>query len=75
MRLKEARRMRRTIVIEDNLLIDAQRLLGTNGVRDTVDKALREVIRKNRLEQLRKSLGKMDLGQTSEELTMLRDTE
>tara|TARA_B100000809_G_C14832637_1_gene421638 strand:+ start:63 stop:266 length:204 start_codon:yes stop_codon:yes gene_type:complete len=67
--------MRRTIVIEDNLLIDAQRLLGTNGVRDTVDKALREVIRKNRLEQLRKSLGKMDLGQTSEELTMLRDTE
>lgn len=67
--------MRRTIVIEDNLLIDAQRLLGTNGVRDTVDKALREVIRKNRLEQLRKSVGKMDLGQTSEELTMLRDTE
>ena len=67
--------MRRRVVIENNLLADAQRLLGTTGVRDTGDKALREVIRKNHLEQLRKSLGKMDLEQTSEELTNLRDAE
>lgn len=67
--------MRRTVVIEDALLADAQRLLGTSGIRDTVEEALREVIRRYRLEQLRKSLGTMDLGLTSEELTRLRDAE
>ena len=67
--------MRRTVVIEDALLEDAQRLLGTSGIRDTVEEALREVIRRYRLEQLRNSLGTMDLGLTSEELTRLRDAE
>ena len=57
------------------LVEDAQRLLGTSGIRDTVEEALREVIRRYRLEQLRKSLGTMDLGLTSEELTRLRDAE
>jgi Arc/MetJ family transcription regulator len=65
--------MRRTVVIEDTLLDDAQRLLGTKGIRDTVEEALREVIRRHRLEQLRKSLGTMELGLTPEELTRLRD--
>ena len=67
--------MRRTVVIEDTLLDDAQRLLGTKGIRDTVEGALREVIRHYRLEQLRNSLGTMELGLTSEELTRLRDAE
>ena len=67
--------MRRTVVIEDTLLSDAQRFLGTSGIRDTVEEALREVIRRYRLEQLRKSLGTMELGLTSEELTRLRDAE
>ena len=67
--------MRRTVVIEDTLLDDAKRLLGTSGIRDTVEEALREVIRRYRLEQLRKSLGTMDLGLTSEELTRLRNAE
>ncbi len=76
MRILEAHRMRRrTLVIENNLLAEARRLLGTSGVRDTVEQALREVIRRHRLDQLRKSLGKMDLGHTSEELTKLRDAE
>ncbi len=65
--------MWRTVVIEDSLLEDAQRLLGTRGIRDTVEKALREVIRRHHLEQLRQSLGTLDLGLTSEELTKLRD--
>ena len=64
--------MRRTVVIEDTLLNDAQRVLGTTGIRDTVEGALREVIRRHRLEQLRSSLGAMELGLTSEELTRLR---
>lgn len=67
--------MRRTVVIEDTLLADAQRFLGTSGIRDTVEEALREVIRRHRLEQLRKSLGTMELGLTSEELTRFRDAE
>jgi Arc/MetJ family transcription regulator len=67
--------MRRTVVIEDALLDDAQRLLGTRGIRDTVEKALREVIRRYRLEELRNSLGTVELGLTPEELTRLRDAE
>lgn len=67
--------MRRTVVIEDTLLEDAQRLLGTRGIRDTVEEALREVIRRNRLEKLRNSLGTVELGLTSEDLTSLRDAE
>lgn len=67
--------MRRTVVIEDTLLEDAQRLLGTRGIRDTIEEALREVIRRNRLEKLRNSLGTVELGLTSEDLTSLRDAE
>ena len=67
--------MRRTVVIEDTLLEDAQRLLGTRSIRDTVEEALREVIRRNRLEKLRNSLGTVELGLTSEDLTSLRDAE
>ena len=67
--------MRRTVVIDDTLLTDAQRLLGTKGIRDTVEGALRDVIRRHDLEQLRSSLGTMDLGLTSEELTELQSEE
>ncbi|NQW23226.1 MAG: type II toxin-antitoxin system VapB family antitoxin [SAR202 cluster bacterium] len=67
--------MRRTVIIEDSLLDDARLLLGTKGIRDTVEEALREVIRRHRLEQLRKSLGTMELGLTLEEVTRLRDAE
>ena len=67
--------MRRTVVIDDTLLTDAQRLLGTKGIRDTIEGALRDVIRRHDLEQLRSSLGTMDLGLTSEELTELRSEE
>jgi len=67
--------MRRTVVIEDTLLENAQRLLGTRGIRDTIEEALREVIRRNRLENLRNPLGTVELGLTSEDLTRLRDAE
>ena len=67
--------MRRTVVIDDTLLTDAQRLLGTKGIRDTIEGALRDVICRHDLEQLRSSLGTMDLGLTSEELTELRSEE
>lgn len=45
--------MRRTsIEIDETLLKEAQRILGTAGVRDTVEGAWRELLRRERLAQL-----------------------
>lgn len=65
--------MRRTVVIDDRLLAQAQEVLGTNGIRETVELSLREAIRRRRLEELRRSLGTIDLDLTPEDLTRLRD--
>jgi Arc/MetJ family transcription regulator len=65
--------MRRTVVIDDELLEEARRVLGTRGIRDTVETGLREAIRRLRLVELRRSLGQLELGLTSEELARLRD--
>lgn len=67
--------MRRTVVIDYKLLEEARRALGTRGVRDTVEAGLREAIRRRRLEELRRSLGTVDLDLTPEELARLRDEE
>jgi len=64
---------RRTVVIDDKLLEEARQLLGTRGVRATIEAGLREVVRRRRLEELRRSLGTLDLALTSEELERLRD--
>jgi len=65
--------MRRTVVIDDRLLEEAREALGTRGVRETIEAGLREVIRKRRLEELRRSLGTIELDLTPEELERLRD--
>lgn len=65
--------MRRTVVIDDSLLAEAQHVLGTRGIRETVELSLRESIRRRRLEELRQSLGKIDLDLTPEDLARLRD--
>ena len=65
--------MRRTVVIDDELLAGARRVLGTRGIRDTVEAGLKEVIRRYRLEELRRSLGKIELDLTPNELVRLRD--
>ena len=65
--------MRRTVVIDDKLLEEARKVLGTRGVRDTVEAGLREAIRRYRLEDLRRSLGTMELDLTLEELLKLRN--
>jgi Arc/MetJ family transcription regulator len=36
---------RTTLDIDDNMLSQARQILGTRGVKDTVDEALREVVR------------------------------
>ena len=65
--------MRRTVVIDDRLLEEAREALGTRGVRETIEAGLREAIRKRRLEELRRSLGTIELDLTPEELERLRD--
>ena len=54
-----------TLEIDDEVLEDARRILGTRGIKDTVDAALREVrvqdARRRLIEQLR-SLDGLDLG-------------
>lgn len=65
--------MRRTVDIDDKLLEEAQQALGTKGIRETIEAALREAIRWRRREGLRRSLGKLDLDLTPQELARLRD--
>jgi Arc/MetJ family transcription regulator len=65
--------VRRTVVIDDGLLEEARRTLGTSGVRETIEAGLREAIRRRRLEAFRKSLGTVDMDLTSEQLARLRD--
>ena len=65
--------MRRTVVIDDQLLDEARRTFGTKGIRETVETGLREAIRRRRLEQLRRALGEVDLDLTNEQLAKLRD--
>ncbi len=64
--------MRRTLVIDDILLEEARQALGTASIRDTVEAGLREAVRRYRLEKLRRSLGKLDLDLTPEDLARLR---
>ncbi len=53
-----------TLEIDDEILADARRILGTHGIKDTVDAALREVrlqdARRRLIEQLR-TLDGLDL--------------
>lgn len=43
---------RTSIVVDDALLTEAQRVLGTKGLRDTVERSLRETIRADRRRRL-----------------------
>ncbi len=67
--------MRRRLVIDDHLLEEARRVLGATRVRETVEAGLREAIRRHHLEDLRHSLGKIDLDLTAQELARLRGTD
>jgi len=62
-------------VIDDDLLEDAQRALGTSGIRETVEAGLREAVRRRRLQELREAMGTFSLELTAEDLRHLRDAE
>jgi Arc/MetJ family transcription regulator len=65
--------VRRTIVVDDRLLDDAKQALGTRTIRETVERALREVTRKRRLDELWDSRGTWEIDMTLEELLRLRE--
>ena len=67
--------MKHSVVIDDNRLEEARQVLGTQGIRETVEPGLREGIRRHRTQELRRSLGKVELNLNSEELSRLRSEE
>ena len=64
--------MKHSVVIDDNPLEEARQVLGTQGIRETVEAGLREANRRHRIQELRRSLGKVELNLNSEELSRLR---
>ncbi|MBI4311312.1 MAG: type II toxin-antitoxin system VapB family antitoxin [Chloroflexi bacterium] len=67
--------MRRTVVIDDDLLEEAKEEFGTKGIRETIETAMREAIRRRRLDEVRRSIGKKMISLTAEELEKMREDE
>ena len=72
MHIREAQ-LRRTIVVDDKVLQEAREALGTRTIRETVQLALSDVVRRRRLEKLRHSFGTWEIDMTLEELLRLRE--
>lgn len=66
--------MRTTIDIDRKLLSEAMRLLGTRTKKETVRRALEEVIRERRQRLLRDRLGNTELDIDLAELERLRES-
>ena len=49
-----------SVVIDDSLLEQVQDLLGTRSIRDTIDRALREIVRNEARRQEIAALSEMD---------------
>ena len=52
---------------------EAMQMAGTKGITETIDAALREFVRRKRLEKLAATLGKVDLAMSDEELGETRE--
>lgn len=64
--------MKTTIEIDQNLLRQAQKALGTETIKGTVEASLRTVIRQGQLHKLADALGKIPLDLTPEQLRQQR---
>jgi Arc/MetJ family transcription regulator len=64
--------MRHTVVIDDELLRETTKALGTTTIRETIEAALREALRTRKLQELRALLGNIDMDVTDEELEQWR---
>jgi Arc/MetJ family transcription regulator len=67
--------MRTTVVIDDELIKEAQEALGADTIRGTIELALQEALRQHRRQLLLSLRGKIDLDLTLEELERLRSEE
>jgi hypothetical protein len=61
-----------TLVIDERLLDDARKASGTSEIQALVEMGLRELIRRQRAEELVRSFGTFDLGMTDDDLHRLR---
>lgn len=64
--------MKTTIELDQNLLRQAQRALGTDTIKGTVEASLRTVIQRGQLQQLADALGTISLDLTPERLRRQR---
>jgi Arc/MetJ family transcription regulator len=60
--------MKTTIDIDQALLQQAQKALGTDSIKGTVEQSLRTVVQQNRLQRLADALGTIPLDLTPERL-------
>jgi Arc/MetJ family transcription regulator len=67
--------VRRTVVIDDALLHEAQRALGTKSIRATIERSLKETIRQRRLRDFAEALGTFEMAMTREDLLEQRRRE
>ena len=56
--------LRTTVTIDPKLLAEAEQILDQHGATNVVNAALREVVRRRKLQDLRKLLGTMELDDT-----------
>ena len=65
--------MRTTLELDEELLREAMRLLGTKTKRETVRRALEAVVAQRRKERLQAKLGRLDLDLTLADLKRMRE--
>lgn len=68
----EVRILKTTIELDRNLLRQAQKALGTDTIKGTVEASLRTVIQRGQLQQLADALGTIPLDLTPERLRRQR---
>ena len=62
-----------TVVIDDELLREAMKVIGARTKKQAISAGLRELIQRENLEALRRELGTFDLALSSDELERLRN--
>ena len=63
---------RLTATLDDKLLDEAQSVLSTRTKRETIEVALREVVRREKIRRALKNKGKFDLGFSREDILRRR---
>ncbi len=61
-----------TVVLDENLLEDAREAIGARTKKETIETALREIVKKRQRDLLRKEMGTYKLNLTQEDLDKMR---